>query len=147
MNRILLISCLFIGITIMQGCSTEPAPIVFGTDVCSFCKMTLVDQKFGAELVTTKGKVYKFDDANCFMNFYHADYESPEQYAHVLVVDYAAPGKLIPAREAYYVKSPEIRSPMDGQVAGFADKGVMEKFKKEWKGIYLSWGEFVTEYK
>lgn len=147
MNRIRLIGCLYISIWMMQGCSTEPEPLVFGTDVCSFCKMTLVDQKFGAELVTNKGKVYKFDDANCFMNFYHAANEATDEYAHVLVVDYANPGKLIPAREAYYVKSPEIRSPMDGQVAGFAEKGMMDKFKQEWKGIYLSWGEFVTEYK
>ena len=66
--------------------------------------MTLVDQKFGAELVTTKGKVYKFDDANCFMNFYHADYESPEQYAHVFGGGLCHSGKLIPAREAYYLK-------------------------------------------
>jgi hypothetical protein len=46
MNRMFLMGCLFIGVTITQGCSTEPEPIVFGTDVCSFCKMTLVDQKF-----------------------------------------------------------------------------------------------------
>ncbi len=147
MNRFMLTGFLLMSIWIMQGCSTEPEPLVYGTDVCSFCKMTLVDQKFGAELVTSKGKVYKFDDANCFMNFYHAEYEEPDQYVHVLVVDYANPGKLIPAKEAFYVKSPEIRSPMDGQVAGFVEKSVMEKFKQEWKGIYLSWGEFVTEYK
>ncbi|MCX8489678.1 MAG: hypothetical protein ORN54_01270 [Cyclobacteriaceae bacterium] len=37
------------------SCSTEPEPLVYGTDICHFCKMTLMDKKFGAELVTKKG--------------------------------------------------------------------------------------------
>ena len=42
----------------VASCSTEPEPLHYGTDVCHFCKMTLVDNKFGAELVTKNGKAH-----------------------------------------------------------------------------------------
>ncbi len=139
--------CLAVLNLTLVSCSTEPEPLNYGTDVCHFCKMSLVDQKFGAELVTSKGKVYKFDDLNCFLNYYNSGYEEAGDFSHKLVVDYSNPGKLIPAEEAFYVKSSEIRSPMDGQVAAFETKASMDNFKKQWKGIYLAWGEVVTQFK
>jgi copper chaperone NosL len=131
----------------LLSCSTEPEPLKYGTDVCYFCKMTLVDQKFGAELITRKGKVYKFDDLNCFLNFYNSGEEAEDDFSSRLVVDYSNPGNLIPAREAFYLKSAEIRSPMNGNVAAFESKASMDTFKKQWKGIYLAWGEVVTQFK
>jgi copper chaperone NosL len=145
-GRSLPISSIFI-LLLFTSCSTEPEPLVYGTDVCHFCKMTLMDKKFGAELVTKKGKVYKFDDMNCFLNFYNSAFENTEDYHHKLVVDFASEGKLIDATHAFYIKSSAIRSPMDGQVAAFETKTSMDKFKKEWKGIYLAWGEVITQYK
>ena len=141
--RLLAFSLVFVAVS----CSTEPEPLVFGKDVCSFCKMTLMDNKFGAELVTKKGKVYKFDDIICFLNFYHSDIESQDEYEHRLVVDYAHPGNLFDARDGFYVKSGAIKSPMAGQVAAFKDKKDMDSYNKEWRGIYMSWGEVLTQFK
>jgi copper chaperone NosL len=146
-GRSLPISSISIILLLFISCSTEPEQLVYGTDVCQFCKMTLMDKKFGAELVTKKGKVYKFDDMNCFLNFYNSAFEDTENYQHKLVVDFASEGKLIDATHAFYIKSSAIRSPMDGQVAAFETKASMDKFKKEWKGIYLAWGEVITQYK
>ena len=129
------------------SCSTEPEPLHYGSDVCTFCKMTLVDNKFGAELVTRKGKIYKFDDMKCFIDYYNSGIEPVEDFKHKLVVDYSNPGKLIHAADAFYVISTEIRSPMDGKAAAFETKASMDNFKKQWKGIYLSWGEVITQYK
>ncbi len=135
------------GFLFLVSCSTDPEPLVYGTDICYNCKMTLMDNKFGAELVTKKGKVYKFDDMNCFLNFYNSGYENVEDFHHSLVVDYTNPGKLIDATNGFYVKSDEIHSPMNGAVAAFETKVSMDTFKKQWKGIYLSWGEVTTQYK
>lgn len=132
---------------VFVACSTEPEPLVFGTDICHFCKMTLMDNKFGAELVTKKGKVYKFDDMNCFLNFYNSGQEPAEDFQHKLVVDYSNPGKLFNATNGFYLKSAEIRTPMNGQVAAFETKSSMDSFRKQWKGIYLAWGEVTTQYK
>ena len=145
----ILISFLSASIFILStsSCSTDPEPLVYGIDLCNFCKMTLMDKKFGAELVTKKGKVYKFDDMNCFLNFYNSVFEDSEDYQHKLVVDFTSEGKLIDATQAFYIKSSAIRSPMDGQVAAFELKANSDKYKKEWKGIYLAWGEVITQYK
>ncbi len=130
----------------LLSCNVEPEPIQYGTDACHTCKMTLMDKKFGAELVTEKGKVYKFDDVNCMLSFYNAN-EMSENYKYRLVVDFTQPSKLIDAGDAFYLKSSEIKSPMASQVAAFEKKESMEELKKQWKGIYLVWGELVTQFK
>ena len=137
---------LLIGIGLVS-CSAEPEPLHYGTDVCHFCKMTLSDKKFGAELVTRKGRIYKFDDMRCFINYYNSGKEPVDDFQYKLAVDYSNPGKLFNAADGFYVISPEIRSPMDGQTAAFETRDSMDNFRKKWKGIYLSWGEVVTQYK
>lgn len=129
------------------SCSVEPEPLKYGQDACHTCKMILMDKKFGAELVSKKGKVFKFDDINCMLTHYHSGEVAPEQFSHKLVVDFSQPEKLIPATDAFYLKSSEIKSPMASQVAAFESKGSMEDIQKEVKGIYLVWGELVTQFK
>ena len=129
------------------SCAVEPEPIAYGKDACHHCKMTLVDKKFGGELVTKKGKVYKFDDINCLMTFYHSNEISTEDYSYKLVVDYAQPGKLIEANNAFYLKSDTIQTPMASHVAAFEDEGTMKSTKSQLKGVYLVWGELVTQFK
>jgi copper chaperone NosL len=135
---------LFIG---FSGCSTGPEPLRYGTDICYTCKMTLVDQKFGAELVTRKGKVYKFDDLNCFFNFYHSNYEEIDEFTHQLVIDYSHPGTLVEAKDAFYLKSNELRTPMASEVAVFKSKQSLDSIKKQTKGVFLVWGEIITQFK
>jgi copper chaperone NosL len=129
------------------ACTVEPEPLAYGTDMCHTCKMTLMDDKFGAEIVTKKGKVYKFDDVNCMLGFYHSDFESQGEIAHLLVVDFAQPTKLIDATNSWYLKSELIRSPMASGIAAFATEEEYSLYKKEWKAILMSWGETNTQFK
>lgn len=138
---------LFIFAVLSTACSVEPVAINFGTDACHRCKMTIVDEKFGGEVVTKKGKSFKFDDLFCMVNYLNSGEVSEDELAFRLVVDYLRPGKLIPAGEAFYVKSARIRSPMSGNVASFHTEKAMEEHKAEWKGIYLTWGELTTQFK
>ena len=131
----------------LLSCSTEPAPLNYGQDACHSCKMTLMDKKFGAELVTKKGKVYKFDDINCMQEFFNSGEIPSDQFSFKLVVDFSQPEKLINAQDAFYLKSPEIKSPMASQIAAFETKQKMEDTKKQVNGIYLVWGELVTQFK
>lgn len=129
------------------SCSNEPEQLYYGKDACHTCKMTLVDKKFGAEVVTAKGKIYKFDDMNCMINFINSGYLADEILEHQLVVDYTQPGKLIPAEQAFYLMSDEIRSPMASEVAAFENEKVMLKHKSKLKAIYMNWAELLTQFK
>lgn len=132
---------------VAYGCTVEPEPLVYGTDVCHTCKMTLMDPKFGAEIVTKKGKVYKFDDVNCMLTLYHSDFESQNEVAHVLVINFAQPSQFIDATNSWYLKSESIRSPMASGIAAFATQEEYSSYKKEWKAILMSWGETNTQFK
>lgn len=129
------------------SCEVKPEPLRYGVDACYTCKMTLMDTKYGAEVVTVKGKVYKFDDINCMIDFYNSGDEPIDEMVYKLVVDFAQPEKFVEAQDAFYLKSDRIRSPMASGIAAFETKTEMDVHKKEWKGIWLSWGELVTEFK
>jgi len=129
---------------VFWGCSIEPEPLIYGKDQCHSCKMTLMDKKFGAELVTTKGKVYKFDDINCLFNFYNEGSVNKEDFRLKLVVDFSQPEKLIDAEKAVYLKSGEIKSPMASQVAAF--ETTQTNLAAEWNATEYEWGELQNQF-
>lgn len=103
----------------LSACGPKPRPIEYGADPCDFCKMTIVDRWHAAELVTPKNKVFKFDAIECMIGYAESQPEAYETFALLLVSDYAQNGQLIPAKEAFYVVSPDLPSPMGGNLTGF----------------------------
>ena len=69
MKELLLITL----IIFLSACSNEPQPIMYGVDLCHHCKMTIMDKKFGAELINKKGKTLKFDSGECMVNYTSTD--------------------------------------------------------------------------
>ncbi|WP_017259089.1 nitrous oxide reductase accessory protein NosL [Pedobacter arcticus] len=118
MKNILLFS-LFL-LFVATGCTTEPQAINYGKDVCEHCKMVIADEKYGAEMITKKGKVFKFDSAECLMDFISEDKQQAQATdAQLLVINFAKPATLIDARTAFYLKDKEYQSPMGGNIAPF----------------------------
>lgn len=110
---------IFSGLFALSSCSSSgPEPIRLHKDACYFCKMSISDGRFGAELVTKKGKVYKFDDLECMQN-YAASPDAAEAKAWY-IADFNEENKLIAAAGAWYVSHESIRGPMGGQTAAFA---------------------------
>jgi copper chaperone NosL len=110
---------LLIPILLLARCGVNPEPIAFGNDYCSSCKMSIVDPKFGGELVTSKGKVFKFDAMECMVHYMHEQEET--DYAHVLGIAYDVPGELHPVDNLQFVISEEYNSPMGASLAGFRE--------------------------
>lgn len=102
---------------ILVSCGVGPEPIVFGEDPCSYCKMTIVDPKFGGELVTDKGKVFKFDALECMVPYLQENKSTP--YSHKLGIAYDEPGELKSVDNLVFVFSENYRSPMGGNLAAF----------------------------
>ncbi|MBI1766963.1 MAG: nitrous oxide reductase accessory protein NosL [Bacteroidetes bacterium] len=112
--------------------------------------MTLVDDKFGGELVTKKGKVFKFDDIKCMISFLNSSERKAEVYSYELVVDYAHAADefdLIPASDAFYLQSSELKSPMAGNVAAFKMLEELQDYQKKWNGSAMSWNEVKEVFK
>lgn len=141
MNRLTILLLL----TVLSACSVQPEPLRFGEDGCHACKMKLMDHKFGAELVTKKGKVYKFDDVNCLLNFYHSGSEPKENIALTLIIDFAQPETLIDVHNAFFIHSENIKSPMASNIAAFSTQAEADKMNAEWKGEPLRWAELESQ--
>jgi len=137
---------LLIGL-ILAACDVKPEPLVMGKDACHTCKMTLVDDKFGAEIITKKGKVYKFDDLNCAINFYNSGIEPKENISTCMAAVYNNPKQLLTVTQAFYCQSDLVKSPMGGNVATFSNKDDLEKFAREWKGKTFTWNELLEQFK
>lgn len=125
------------GLVMLAGCSSGPQPIHFGTDACDFCKMTIMDKRFGGELVTTKGKVYKFDDIGCIKA--HIKSNNPE--ATVYLVDFAGDGQLVKSSDALLLESEQIRGPMGGRIAAFANADSFRVSLQQLNGKQTSWND------
>lgn len=110
------------------ACSTEQkvVPIAFGKDQCAFCKMTISNPKFGAELITDKGRILKYDAVECLVN--HLNDDTPK-YQKLYAVAYDKPKELQTVEELHFLISPDFRSPMGANLAAFAiKKNVDEKY-------------------
>lgn len=128
---------LLIPLMAISSCSVEPSEIVYGFDGCHFCKMTIVDRQHAAQLVTNKGKVYKYDAIECMIN----DLVTKESkgICYYLINDYSSPGSLIDATKSTYLISKSMPSPMGAFLNGFNDDSTAEKFQIEKSGEILTW--------
>lgn len=123
----------------LSGCSTDPQPIRIGQDNCDFCKMTISDNRFGAEIITKKSKVYKFDDEHCIVAFLHSKKVEQEQIAGIYFTNFSSPHQLINVENAYFLQSPSFRSPMNGNIAAFSNEDSLEKILPKFYGNKISW--------
>ncbi len=110
------------------GCNPAPEPIVFGSDQCQFCKMSIVDNRYGAELVTAKGKIYKFDALECLVDFKQKE-EKIAAAAHLeLAVAFDTPGELVDLNVLHVLYSESLPSPMGMYLSCFKEESEMNKW-------------------
>jgi len=103
----------------MIACQPEKAPIDYGLDKCHFCKMTIVDKRFGAELVTSKGKVYKFDATECLIHFISTKEVPVREMALLLTNTFDQPGDLIKVEQCSFLQCENMPSPMGAFINPF----------------------------
>jgi copper chaperone NosL len=127
----------------LQSCSSGPQPISFGKDACHFCKMVISDQRFGAEVITDKNKIYKFDDVHCVVSFMKSGDVPSTEIASVYLVDFSEKGKLVKAEESFLLQAEQLRSPMGGNVAAFTIADSMKKFQQEISGVPVNWKDLI----
>lgn len=124
-NRVLI----FIAFFSFSACSIETEPINYGKENCAFCKMTIMDKQFGTELVTIKGKVFKFDDLSCMSKYMKTAELHEADCKHVVVNNYEKPGEFMDYNKAFFVQAENLQSPMLGNIAAFDNEVSLQEFK------------------
>lgn len=140
-----IILILFLALCALTACTIEQSPIVYGKDACYFCKMNIVDKQHAAEIVTQKGKAYKYDAIECMIRDVLKRDET--EIALFLITDYYNPGKLVDATKALYLISENLPSPMGANLTGFESKSKAEETQKEKSGTLYSWDELKRVFK
>lgn len=119
-----------------------PVPIQLNTDQCDFCKMSVSDPSFGAEVITKKGRVYKFDDLSCLVAYVNENPQTPigQYYVNAFGKD----NVLIDATTAHYIEGGAVHSPMNGNFAAFETSSEAQQAAKELQAKPLNWDSILS---
>jgi copper chaperone NosL len=138
MKTLMNIYIYLMSLLVFVACQSGPEPIAYGTDNCHHCKMTISDNRYGSEMVTDKGKVYKFDSIEC-MAQYLDENKSGVAANMLLVTDFKNPGQLLEVNKAFFLQSDQMPSPMGMYLTAFSDNETASKFAAEKSGKLLTW--------
>lgn len=136
--KYLLLLVIFVSL-ICVSCTVEESPIVYGKEACVYCKMNIVDNQHSAEIVTKKGKPYKYDAIECMLR--ELNDRDENEIELILISDYSTPGKLVDAKSAAYLISENLQSPMGANLTGFNDRNKAELVLTQKGGELFSWEE------
>jgi copper chaperone NosL len=126
----------------LWSCQTNPESIAYGHDECAHCRMIISDQKYGGELITQKGKLYKFDSIEC-MAAYYAGVSVPEVKS-LWTIDFSNPGMWVKADDAFYLRSMNLPSPMGMFLSSYAFREKAEEMKEQLQGDLMNWQEVMS---
>lgn len=136
-----------LGMLLISSCQAQPEPFRYGVDNCHFCKMGITDPKYGCEVVTKKGKVYKFDDLVCLVRFQESGAVPENEIAHKVVIHFEKENSFLPVAGAAFWYSPNLRSPMGSHIAAFPGREAAEKSRPGGEGKLLTWPEVINRLK
>jgi copper chaperone NosL len=128
----------------LAACGTaDPHMAYDGSESCDFCRMAITDARFGAQLVTTTGKTYRFDSVECLASYY-AQTREGGTVRSLWVSNFANPGSFVPAEDARFVRArgPE-GSPMGLGLAAFGAAPDDTVLRREY-GELLDWSDVLA---
>lgn len=130
---------------LFTSCSSGPQPIKVGKEACDYCKMTISDARFGGEIITTKGKVHKFDDMHCLTSFLKENNTAKADIKNMYAVNFCGNHDLIKADENLLLyKTDLLHSPMNGNIAAFNNRDSLAAVMNDLKGgMPLNWDELI----
>ncbi|MEB2786231.1 nitrous oxide reductase accessory protein NosL [Algoriphagus persicinus] len=132
----------FLVLLMISACSTGPHPIDYGKEGCHYCRMTIVDKIHGTELITDKGKVFKFDATECMLNYMAENKQLP--IGNLLTNYFEAPTEFINIQNSTFLISEKLPSPMGANITAFETESSAEEVRSEKGGEIYTWEELRT---
>jgi copper chaperone NosL len=130
---------------IATGCGDgriEPVAIAFNEEVCSHCRMAVSEPTFAAEVVGSDGSLDYFDDIGC-MVLWTKERRVPDD-SGLFVVDYQN-GNWLDARDAYFVRSEALDTPMGFGIAAAQELEPADSLAEEIEGQVVGWSQLLEE--
>jgi copper chaperone NosL len=110
---------------------------------CDYCRMVVSDERFGGQVITTKGKAYAFDSIECLASFYLQQPSTAERSA-VWVADYAHPGQWVAADSAVFARSEVQQSPMGLNIVSFSPNAAAAALPRDVEGKTMRWSQVLA---
>ena len=123
----------------LSACTAGPEAFAYGKDLCEDCKMTIMEPQYGAEIITLKGRVFKFDDIHCIVNYINKDKIKESDIKQIVFVDYNNRDVFVEAANASFVTSPQLKSPMNSNTAAFATTEAAQQTAARVNGTVMNW--------
>ncbi|HKS06156.1 MAG TPA: nitrous oxide reductase accessory protein NosL [Gemmatimonadaceae bacterium] len=120
-----------------------PKSVVLGEDNCDYCRMTIVDARYGGQAITTTGRAYKFDSVECLANWVRT--APAGTVRDVYVIDLQHPGTFVRADSAGFLTGVLINGPMGKGIVGFANAQSAEQQRAMVGGRISTWNEIVAD--
>lgn len=128
---------LILGVAVFANCQKQavaPVPIA-SEEMCSYCRMAISEKRFAAELIDSESQAFKFDDIGCLVNFVRNKKSSSKPVAY-FVMDFDA-REWVKAESAFYVRSSEVATPMNGGMIAFKDQSKAQVAADKYHGTLL----------
>ncbi|WP_294080316.1 nitrous oxide reductase accessory protein NosL [Proteiniphilum sp. UBA5384] len=119
--------------------SDNAQPVRMNQDQCEACRMTIVDSKFDTQIITGQGRCLKFDDLSCLIRYTKENKDL--KIRKIYVSDYLNEDQFIEAKNAFYIRGGEIKSPMGANIAAFETRREAEAAAKQLTAEVVSWEE------
>ncbi len=128
---------------LFSSCNTHTIESVkLNTDHCDNCGMTISDPKFATEILTQKGRVYKFDDIACMITYRNEHVEKLSS-ADFYVSSFTGTNNLTDVKNIVLINSELIGSPMGGNIAGFDNKDSAALYAIKFDASVISWSSLM----
>ncbi len=125
----------------LTGCDVKQEPIKIGVDNCHFCKMTISNNRFGAEIITMKGRIYKYDELGCLLSDVKEGSIKKNDIKSIYSTDFLSNNELLLINNAFILNSDELKSPMGSNLAAFSNKDSLTTYLNQMNGKQVFWNE------
>jgi copper chaperone NosL len=126
-------------LALLTACEPKPEAIDWGKEECAHCKMNIADKRFAAQVLTTKGKAYKFDAIECSAAFLNEGKVAKADIHSVWVADYNKQGEFLNAKKSFFLQSEKLQSPMSLNIAAFPNSQSVKTALEQLGGNELYW--------
>lgn len=117
-----------------------PQPVdIMPEDMCDRCRMAISERRFAAEFIDREGRAFKFDDLRCLVKGLKGTPDT-QSVTVIYVADFEF-RRWIPAEQAYFVQSVQLKTPMSGGTVAFKDGSRAEEAAATYQGKVMRFTE------